>query len=531
MTTNTNPNGERALGIDLGTTTSQIALLEAAGTVKVLPNLDGDLITPSIVSVAGPRPVAGRAAKQDKFLEPERVAELSKRYMHVEPPPTLVTGADGTEYTAVMLSAELLHYLKDSAEHITGGKVDKAVIGVPAYFQEPARRATKQAGRIAGFQEVHIVDEPTLAATFYGLAQGKKATIAVFDFGGGTFDISILAVQENGQIDPIAVDGDPECGGSNIDEAIFQRVRQFVADKGGELSPEKDLAEWLEVLDRCKEAKETLSRRDAAVIPLRTGAERTSRELTYGELKELCCDIIEKLRQCCKRVLEKAGLQPSQIDRVVLVGGSTRLRFIPELVREIFGQDPVADVDPDLTVAKGAAIVAAAYFGKPNQQVVVEGKRYLASAVRPQTTIAPRGLCVAAVTHKDQGEKEERNVALIPAGSKLPYEAKEYFAPVEPRTRAVRVKLYDGHAGELSQNCTPLQEVEVEVQPTDEANNEDRIEFTIHMDDEGLVRIEVRDKLRNRPVPIKFKFDTGLSDSALEEARAQLLARHSPAGI
>lgn len=531
MTTNPNTKSERALGIDLGTTTSQIAILEAAGTVKVLPNLDGDLSTSSIVSVAGPEPVAGRAAKQDKFLEPEHVAELFKRHMHVEPQPTLVAATDGTDYTAVMLSAEMLHYLKNSAERIVGDKIDKVVIGSPAYFQEPARRATKQAGRIAGFKEVHIVDEPTLAATFYGLAQGKKATIAVFDFGGGTFDISILAVQENGQIDPIAVDGDPECGGSNIDEAIFQRVRQFVADKGGELNPEKDLAEWLEVLDRCKEAKETLSRRDAAVIPLRIGTERISRELTYDELRELCNDIIEKLRQCCQRGLGKAKLQPSQIDKVVLVGGSTRLRFIPELVREIFGQDPVTDVDPDLAVAKGAAIVAAAYFGQPNQPVVVEGKRYLASTVRSQTTIAPRDLCVAAIVQRDQSGHEERNVAIIPAGSKLPYEAKEYFAPVEPRTRAVRVKLYDGHAGELSKNCAPLQEVEVEVQPTDEANNDDRIEFTIHMDDEGLVHIEVRDRLRNRPVPIKLKFDTGLSDSDIEQAREQLLSRHSQAGL
>jgi len=530
MTTSANTN-EFYLGIDLGTTTTQCAVLDATGNAKILPNLDGDLITPSIVSVANPQPVVGRAAKQDKFLDPERVAELFKRHMHEESAPALVTAADGTDYTPVTLSAETLHYMKESAERLLGGKIDKTVIGVPAYFQEPARRATKEAGLIAGFTEVHIVDEPTLAATFYGLAKGKTAKIAVFDYGGGTFDISIMEVKEGGRIDPIAVDGDPECGGSNIDEAIFQRVRQFVADRGGELSPEKDLAEWLEVLDRCKEGKEALARRDAAIIPLRIREERTSTELTYDQLRELCEDIIETLRQCCKRALAKAKLEPSQIDTIVLVGGSTRLRFIPELVHEIFGKDPVTDADPDLTVAKGAAIVAAACFGKPGQTIVVEGRKYLASAVRPQTTIAPRDLCVAAVTQKDQGNREECNVAIIPAGSKLPYEAKECFTPVESRTQAVRVKLYDGHAGELSKNCTPLQEVEVEVQPTDEANNEDRIEFTIHMDDEGLVRIEVRDRLRNRPVPIKLKFDTGLSDSALEEAREQLLARHSPAGV
>ena len=513
------------LGIDLGTTTTQMAVLDETGAAKVIPNADGDLTTPSIVSVAGKNPVAGRAARQDKFVEPERVAELFKRYMHVDPPPALVTAADGTQFNPVMLSAELLHYQKHSAERLTGYTFKKAVIGVPAYFEQPARLATKQAGLVAGFEEVHIVDEPALAAIFYGLAKGKAARIAVFDFGGGTFDISIMEAKDGGQIEPLAVDGDPECGGSNVDEAIFQQVREFVSSKGGELSTEKDLAEWLEVLDRCKEAKETLARRDTAVIPLRIGEQRTSMELTYNQLKGLCHDIIDNLRQCCQRALEKAGLQPSQIDSVLLVGGSTRLRFVPELVREIFGKDPVTDADPDLTVAKGAAIVSAACFGKPDQTILVEDKKYLASAVRPQITIAPRDLCVAAITPK-KGSKGEFNVPIIPVGSRLPYEAKERLSPVDAATRAVRVKLYDGHAGERSEDCTPLQEAEVQVQPTDEANNTDRIEFAIHMDAEGLVHIDVRDTLLNKPVPIRFKLDTGLSDSDIEEARKQLRARH-----
>jgi molecular chaperone DnaK len=517
------------LGIDLGTTTTQMAILDSTGAAKVLPNTDGDLTTPSIVSVAGPHPVVGRAAKQDKFLDPERVAELYKRPMHVDPPPSLVSSPDGTQYTPIMLSAEALHYEKQSAEQVTGHTFKKVVIGVPAYFEQTARRATKQAGLIAGFEEVHIVDEPTLAATFYGLAKGKPAKLAVFDFGGGTFDISIMEVKEGGRIDPLAVDGDPECGGSNIDEAIFQKAREFISNNGGELDPQKDLAEWFEVLDRCKEAKETMARRDTAVIPLRIGDKRTSMELTYEQLKELCREIIENLRQCSKRAVEKAKLQPSEIDVILLVGGSTRLRFVPEIVREVFGKDPVTDADPDLTVAKGAAIVAAAYFGKPDQPILVGPNRYLASAVRPQTTIAPRDLCLAVIKDEDQNDQEEHNVPIIQAGTHLPYETKEYFTPIDHRTTAVNVKLYDGHAGELSRNCTPLQDVQVRVQPTDEANNSQRIEFTIRMDTEGLVHIDVRDTLLNKPVPIQFRFDTGLSDSDLKEARQQLLARHGKA--
>lgn len=520
-------NTNDTMGADLGTTNSVAAILDAAGTVKILPNTDGDLTTPSSVSVALATPVVGRAAKLDKLLNPDRHCELFKRSMHVQPPLPLVTGDDGTEFTAVMLSAEVLRFLKESAEKIEGHTLEKVVIGVPAYFKQSARLATKQAGLIAGFKEVHIVDEPTLAAIYYGLAKRQSAKIAVFDFGGGTFDISILETQPNGQIEPIAVDGDPECGGSNVDEAVFQLVRKFVSDQGGQLSPETDLVQWLELLDRCKEAKEVLARRDKTVIPLRIGEKRMSMELTYEQLKSLCQDIIETLRQCLKRVLQKANLDPTEIDTVLLVGGSTRLRFVPELVREVFGQDPMTDADPDLTVARGAAIVAAAYFGKPDQPIVVEGQRYLAAAVRPQKTIAPRDLCVAAITDKDPADRREYNVPIIPAGSALPYEAKECFTPIEAATQAVSVKLYDGHAWERSDNCRPLQEVEVKVQPCDEANNHNRIEFIIHMDAEGLVDIKVRDTLLNKPVPIQFKFETELSDSDLKQARQQLLARHT----
>jgi molecular chaperone DnaK len=481
------------------------------------------------VSVASNPPVVGKTAKPDKFLNPTMVAALFKRHMHLEPPPVLLASPDGTEYTPVSLSAEVLHFMKRGAEKLTGSTIKKAVIGAPAYFEEPARRATKQAGLIAGFEQVHIVPEPTLAATAYGLAKGEDTTIAVFDFGGGTFDISILKVKKDGQIDPLAVHGDFECGGSNVDEAIFQDARTLLEKKGGQLSPEKDLAEWLEILDRCKEAKEMLAHKDSAIIPLRIGDERISMELTYQRLKELCGPIIDNLRQCCKKAMEKANLQPSQIEKVVLVGGSTRLRFIRELVAETFGKEPVGDTDPDTAVARGAAIIAAAYFGPPNRELIVEGKKYLASAVRPQKTISPRDLCVAAITKEQIGDKSEYNVPIIPAGSKLPYEATECFTPIDARATKVRVKLYDGHANELSKNCTPLQEAEVEVQPTDEASNHDRIEFKIGMDIEGLVDITVRDRLLNKPVPITFKFHTGLSDSEIDEAREQLLRRHKKA--
>jgi molecular chaperone DnaK len=517
------------LGMDVGTTTSQIAVVSSSGTVQVLPNMDGDLITPSIVSVADKKPTVGKVAKQDRFLNPDKVAEQFKKAMATvtengDPIP-VITGSDGTEFTAIALSAELIRYLKESAEKIQGQAITKAVISVPAYFKRQARVATKEAGLIAGFETIHIVDEPTAGATFYGLADGKNQKIAVFDFGGGTFDISILQINSDGHIDPIAVDGNPECGGSNVDEVIFQHVREFIEKKGGKLDPQKDLAEWLEVLDSCKQAKEMLAHKDAAIVPLRVGSDRFSMEITYEQMKEWASEIIETLRSCCKRALEKAGLKPSDLAKIVLIGGSSRLRFVPEIIKNVFGQEPVADTDPDMAVAKGNAILAAAYFAESGSELLIEGKRYLSSSVKP-SQIAGRDLCVAAITRKESGDNNEYNVPIIPSKAKLPYEALEYFTPNNANISRICVKLIDGPPNELSSNFAPLQEAEIAIQPTSEQDNEGRIEFKVTMDAEGMVDIEVRDKLLNKPVPIKFKFCTELSDSEINDQRKQLVARH-----
>jgi len=523
-------NNEYYLGIDLGTTTSQMAVLDKSGIVKVLTNMDGDLITPSIVSVADKKPIAGKTAKQDKFLNPEMVAEQFKKSMsevtETGEPIVILISSGGTEYTAVTLSAELLRYIKDSAERIEGRQFKKVVISVPAYFEYRARQSTKDAGLIAGFEEVHIVDEPTAAATYYGLAKSQRQKIAVFDFGGGTFDISILEVKDDGSIDPVAIAGDPECGGSNIDEAIFQRVRTFCEEKGHPLSQEDDLAEWLQVLDECKQAKETLARKDTAIIPLKLGSERTSVDITYEQLKECSADVIATLRNCCQRAIEKSGLTPAQIDSVLTVGGSSRLRFVQDIVKDIFGKDPVTDTDPDLAVAKGNAIIAAAHFAKPNQKILVEGRKYITSAIKDRQ-IAARDLCIAAITKKEQGDMHEYNVAIIPSGSKLPFSDRQYFTPIDSYTSSVCVKLIDGKPEELSENYTPLQQAEIKVQPTDKENNDDRIEVKTIMDTEALVKIEVRDTILNEPVPIEFKFHAGISDSDIEKMRTQLQARHN----
>ena len=519
------------LGIDLGTTTSQMAVVDSAGIVQILPNMDGDMVTPSIVSVAEKKPTVGKVARQDRFFNPDKVAEQFKKAMatvtdsgdHVP----VITGTDGTEFTAVMLSAEVINYLKESAEKLLGQTIEKAVISVPAYFEIIAKKATKDAGLTAGFKEVHIVDEPTAGATFYGLTKGQEQKIAVFDLGGGTFDISILQLKADATIDQIAVDGDPECGGSNIDEAIFRRVCEFVESKGGKLDRQRDPAEWIEALDACKQAKEMLAHKDTVIIPLRVGSDRFSMEITYDQLKEYSGEVIKTLRDCCTRVLQKENLNPSEIDNVVLIGGSGRLRFVPEIIKDIFGKEPVTDTDPDMAVAKGNAILAAAYFAKSGSELMIGGRKYLTDVINSSRQIAGRDLCVAAITGKSGDGRTEYNCPIIPSGAKLPFEATECFTPIDARQAVVQVKLIDGAPGQLSSNFTPMQQVEVDVQPTSEAENDGRIEFKVTMDTEGMVDIKVRDKVLNKPVPIKFKFHTGLSNSQINDQRNQLVARHS----
>jgi len=529
MSNNTVKN-EVFLGIDLGTTTSQIAFVDSAGIVQIITNMDGDMATFSIISVAEKKPTVGKVAKQDRFFYPDKVAEQCKKLMatvtdsgdHVP----VITGIGGAEFTAEMLSAEVLSYLKESTEKRLGQTIEKAVISTPAYFKRIARQATKEAGLIAGFKEVHIVDEPTAGATFYGLDKGRDQKIAVFDLGGGTFDICILQLKADATIDQIAVDGDPECGGSNIDEAIFQRARKFVESKGSKLDPQNDLAEWMEALDACKQAKEMLAHKDTAIIPLRVGIDRFSMEITYDQLKEYSGEVIETLRNCCNRVLQKADITPCEIGDIVLIGGASRSRFVPEIVKDIFGKEPVTDTDPDMAVAKGNAILAAAYFSAPGSILSVGKHRYLASSIKP-TQIAGRDLCVAAITEKSGDVNTEYNCPIIPSGAKLPFEATECFSPIDAQQTAVKVKLIDGAPGELSSNFTPLQQVEVDVKPTSEDKNAGRIEFKVAMDTEGMVDIKVRDKVLNKPIPIKFKFHTGLSDSQISDRRNQLIARHS----
>lgn len=511
----------KLIGIDLGTSFSEIAHLTKSGTLEIIPNLDGDLKTPSIVSWANGKPVVGKAAFPDLTLAPQFVIRCGKRYMgkvtEKHKPIPIITDPSGHEITAVDFSAAILGYLKKSAEEYLGFKVDGVVITVPAYFDRNARDNTKAAAKIAGSIKVRLLDEPEAAAIYDGLDKGRKETLVVVDTGGGTTDVTAMDV--NGpSVSAIATDGDSELGGSNYTEAIFEDMCKKAKAKRIEISAEKDLATFYQNLDRAREAKEMLSRRDKVMLVAEAGGKRVPIELTQKMFRKLAQPFDERFITCCQRLLNELNKRGKRVDRVLLVGGNSRLPHVAEMIEMVFGIKPSKNTDPDLVVAKGAAIWVEVCLGDKEQIFNIGGNRYLASEI-DMKTVAAHAICVAA--RRDKNDPEEYNCVLVPANTSLPHDFKEHFAPVNPGSSKVVVKIVQGKEGELSKNCPLLREITVSIQPSQK--DEDRIVLKGRYSEEGLLELTVVDDLLGKPVSDAFIYKTGLSEAEIDQKREQLI--------
>jgi molecular chaperone DnaK len=350
-----------AVGIDLGTTNSVVAALQG-GETEVLLNAEGSRLTPSIVafSKTGER-LVGDPAKRQAVLNPERTIRSIKRKMGTGEKINI----DGKDYTPEEISAMILSKLKADAETRTGTKITDAVITVPAYFDDSQRTATKNAGEIAGFNVLRIINEPTAAAIAYGLdRQGKEETIIVYDLGGGTFDVTVLEISE-GLLEVKSTAGDTRLGGDDFDDKLMNYIAdEFQKTEGIDLR--KDAQALQRLKDAAEKAKIELSSAMQSNINLpfitMDVASNTPKHLvmdiTRARFQELTRDLMERTRQPMERALTDAGLKPSDIDEIVLVGGSTRMPAVVDLVKNYFGKDPHQGVNPDEVVAVGAAIQA-----------------------------------------------------------------------------------------------------------------------------------------------------------------------------
>src|SRR5512138_3724796 len=376
----------KIIGIDLGTTNSVVAVMEG-NEPKVIVNAEGSRITPSVVGFAknGER-LVGQVAKRQAVTNPENTVFSIKRFMgrkfdevneEMKMVPYSVVrasngdvrvNAGGKEFSPPEISAMILQKLKQAAEEYLGQPVKKAVITVPAYFNDAQRQATKDAGQIAGLEVMRIVNEPTAAALAYGLDKKKDETIAVYDFGGGTFDISILEVGE-GVVEVKATNGDTHLGGDNLDQRIIEWiVSEFKKSDGIDLSKDRMALQRLkEAAEKAKMELSTVMETDINlpfITADQSGPKHLQLRLSRAKFEQLVEDLLQRSVGPCRQALTDAGIQPTKVDEVVLVGGSTRMPKVQQLVREFFGKDPHKGVNPDEVVAIGAAIQGGVLAGE-----------------------------------------------------------------------------------------------------------------------------------------------------------------------
>jgi len=505
----------KIIGIDLGTTNSCVAVLEG-GEPKVIANEEGSRTTPSVVafSKSGER-LVGQVAKRQAITNPENTIFSIKRFMgrrynevsdemKMVPFKVVQQGdhvgvvAQGKEYTPPEISAMILQKLKKSAEAYLGETVTEAVITVPAYFNDAQRQATKDAGKIAGLDVKRIVNEPTAAALAYGLDKKKDETIAVYDFGGGTFDISILEVGE-GVIEVKSTNGDTHLGGDNLDQRIVEwLIAEFKQEQGLDLSSKGNEMALQRLRDAAEKAKIELSTTVETEINLpfvtadATGPKHLVRKLTRAKLEQLVEDLLDRSLEPCKKALADAGVTASQIHEVVLVGGQTRMPRIQEMVKKLFGKEPNRSVNPDEVVAIGAAVQAGVLAGEVKDLLLLD--------VTP-LTLAIETLGGVATP-------------MIPRNTTIPTKKTETFSTAADSQTEVEVHVLQGERPLAAQNRT-LGKFKLGGLPP-APRGVPQIEVTFDIDANGILNVTAKDNATGKDTRITITSSSGLSKEEVE---------------
>jgi len=505
----------KIIGIDLGTTNSCVAVLEG-GEPKVIPNEEGARTTPSVVgfSKSGER-LVGQVAKRQAITNPENTIYSIKRFMgrrynevsdEMKMVPYKVTQqgdhlavlAQGKEYTPPEVSAMILQKLKKSAEAYLGETVTQAVITVPAYFNDAQRQATKDAGKIAGLDVKRIVNEPTAAALAYGLDKKKDETIAVYDFGGGTFDISILEVGE-GVIEVKSTNGDTHLGGDNLDQRIVDwLIAEFKQEEGLDLSSKGNEMALQRLKDAAEKAKIELSTTVETEINLpfitadASGPKHLVRKLTRAKLEQMVSDLLDRSLEPCKKAMTDAGVTAKDIDEVVLVGGQTRMPKIQEIVKQLFGKEPHRGVNPDEVVAIGAAVQAGVLAGEVKDLLLLD--------VTP-LTLAIETLGGVATP-------------MIPRNTTIPTKKTETFSTAADSQTEVEVHVLQGERPMAGQNRTLGKFKLAGIPPA--PRGIPQIEVTFDIDANGILHVTAKDNATGKDTRITITSSSGLSKEEVE---------------
>ncbi len=509
--------GEKIIGIDLGTTNSVVAVMEG-GDVTVIANQEGSRLTPSVVAFSPKGEVlVGDPAKRQAITNPTGTVYSIKRFMgrrHDEVkteekmvPYQVVGGshefvkvhANNKDYTPPEISALILRKLKEAAESYLGHKVRKAVITVPAYFNDSQRQATKDAGQIAGLEVARIINEPTAGALAYGLDKKKNEKIAVFDLGGGTFDISILDVAD-GVFEVLSTNGDTHLGGDDWDEALMNHIaNEFKKEQGIDLR--KDQMALQRLKEAAEKAKKDLSFQTQADINLpfitadASGPKHLTMTISRSQFEKLTDSLFERCRGPVLKALEDAKLKPANIDEVVLVGGSTRMPRVQQIVHDIFGKEPHKGVNPDEVVAIGAAIQGAVLTGEVKEVLLLD------------------------VTPLSLGLETKGNVmtVLVPRNTTIPTEKKETFTTADDNQTAVTIKVYQGERPMAPDNRL-LGEFNLEGIPPARMGLP-QIEVAFNIDANGILNVTARDKGTGKEQTINIQSSGGLDKDAIERMK------------
>ena len=516
----------KIIGIDLGTTNSCVAVLEG-GEPKVIANEEGARTTPSVVafSKSGER-LVGQVAKRQAITNPENTIFSIKRFMgrrynevndEMKMVPFKVVSqgdhvgilAQGKEYTPPEIAAMILQKLKKSAEAYLGETVTEAVITVPAYFNDAQRQATKDAGKIAGLDVKRFVNEPTAAALAYGLDKKKDETIAVYDFGGGTFDISILEVGE-GVIEVKSTNGDTHLGGDNLDQRIVDwLIAEFKQEQGLDLSSKGNEMALQRLKDAAEKAKIELSTTIETEINLpfvtadATGPKHLVRKLTRAKLEQLVGDLVEKSIGPCKQAISDAGISVDKIDEVVLVGGQTRMPKIQELVKKLFGREPHRGVNPDEVVAIGAAVQAGVLGGEVKDLLLLD--------VTPLTLSIETLGGVAT--------------SMIPRNTTIPTKKTETFSTAADNQTEVEVHVLQGERPMSAQNRTLGKFKLGGIMPA--PRGMPQIEVTFDIDANGILNVTAKDNATGKDTRITITSSSGLSKDEVEKMAKEAEAHSS----
>lgn len=485
------------LGIDLGTTNSAMAFLQSGGA-EIVSNAEGSRTTPSIVAFnkKDGETLVGETARRQQAMNSERTFSSVKRQMGTD---WKTSDIDGKQYSAEEIGARVLMKLKNDAEAYLGETVDSAVITVPAYFNDAERQSTKSAGEIAGLKVERIINEPTAAALAYGINKEEDQIILVYDLGGGTFDVSLLEIGD-GMIEVRSTAGDNKLGGDDWDGVIADWIKEQVQEEH-DVDVSQDITAWTRVLEAAEEAKQELSSTESTSIALAfLGVDKENQpfsiqyDLSRSEFEEKTRDLLERTREPVDKVLKDADVDASEVNQVILVGGSTRMSAVQGMIKDIVGKDPTRTVNPDEVVAMGACYQAGIAEGKVKDMVLID------------VTSLTLGL-------NSQGGMM---VPLIERGTAMPCRETKTFTTAEDGQTSVQVQVFQGER-EVTSGNKMLGEFELTGIPP-APRGVPQIEVTFDIDVNGILNVTAKDTASGVKQEVKVTGSSGLDDAEVQQA-------------